>query len=109
MSSLVPKSACTVLATINLTGDLNEFGTPETIYTNTIKGHWQVSNIEQLNGTERLLLQQGSFLTDGKSIPENLNYTGGQITLNGQTFEIYKVIPNYDIRGKLDYWRIVTE
>lgn len=107
--SIVPKSSCTIPATIVLNGDLDENGTPVILLTKQIKGHWQVSNVEQLNGTERLLVQQGSFLTQGSSIPENLNYTGGRITLKSQTFEIYKVIPNYDLYGKLDYWRIMTE
>lgn len=109
MSSVVPKSSCTIDANIILTGDLDDNGTPAVLFQSNIKGHWQVSNIEQLSGTERLLIQQGSFLTLASSIPENLNYTGGKLTLKGQIFEIYKVIPNYDIYGKLDYWRIVTE
>ncbi len=109
MSDLVPKSSCTVSAVIEITGDLNEYGTPSVLFSGNIKGHWQVSNIEQLNGTERLLVQQGSFLTPAESIPENLNYNGGKITLKGQVFEIGKVIPNYDLYGKLDYWRITTE
>lgn len=109
MSAVLPKSSCTIPANIVLTGDLDENGAPKVLFTGNIKGHWQVSNIEQLSGTERLLVQQGSYLALGSSIPENLNYTGGKLTLKGQVFEIYKVIPNYDLYGKLDYWRIVTE
>ena len=109
MSMVVPKKSMTVPAEIVLTGDLNEYGTPAIVFKGKLVGHWQVQNIEQLSGTERMLVQSGSYITDGKQIPENLNYTGGQLKLKNQIFEIFKVVPNYDIYGRLDYWRIITE
>lgn len=109
MSAVVPKSSCTIPAIITLTGDLNEDGAPTVLFSGTIKGHWQISNIEESKGSKRLLIQQGSFITLGSSIPEQLNYNGGNISLKGQLFDIDKIIPNYDIYGKLDYWRITTK
>ena len=89
---------------------LNDDGAPVIIWRGTVKGNYQVQNIEQLSGNARTLITQGSYLIPREYIPEqDYAMCGGELTIKGHTYRITDIIPNYDLFGNLNYWRIKTE
>lgn len=107
---LVLKNAATVTGIIVITSDeLDDNAQPKVIWTGTVKGNYQVSNIEQISGNDRTLLNRGSYLVPAKYIPEQgYAMCGGKLKIKGQEHIITEIIPNYDLSGNLNYWRIIT-
>lgn len=110
MYCLLRPEVCTVNAKIELFAkELDEDGAPVVIFENNIKGHFQQVIKQVINNNTRTQEKVGIYLTPAKSIPEDIDFSGGFLTINGKEYFINDVAANYDLQSKLNYWKIETE
>lgn len=110
MFCLLRPEVCNVIADIELFNkDLNEDGEPVVIFESTIKGHFQQTIKQVINNDRRTQERVGVYLTPAKSIPENLDFSGGTLKINNKEYFITDIVANYDLQSKLNYWTIETQ
>lgn len=108
---LVRDEVCNTPATIILfNSELDEHGEPVKVLSKKVKGNFQVSNKEKIIGNGRTLLKECNYLMQGNQLEEiTEEYCGGYLIIKGKKYNIFEIIPNYDLYGNLNFWRIITE
>lgn len=110
MYCLLRPEVCTVEAKIELFDkNLNEDGEPVVIFENVVKGHFQQVIKQVIGGNTRTQEKVGIYLTPANSIPEDIDFSGGFLTIKNREYLITDVSANYDLQSKLNYWKIETE